>query len=52
MKKTSLGILVASILSSSTLYAMTELDDNALSQVEGQALLNLNIYKGVAVKIA
>lgn len=46
MKKTSLGILVASILSSSTLYAMTELDDNALSQVEGQALLNLEYLQG------
>lgn len=47
MKKTGLGILFVSILSSSTLYAMTELDDNALSQVEGQALLNLTYNQGV-----
>ncbi|EJO35003.1 hypothetical protein ABLT88_06045 [Acinetobacter radioresistens] len=46
MKKTGLGILFVSILSSSTLYAMTELDDNALSQVEGQALLNLVVTNG------
>ncbi|HBG82398.1 MAG TPA: hypothetical protein DDX00_01160 [Acinetobacter radioresistens] len=47
MKKTGLGILFVSILSSSTLYAMTELDDNALSQVEGQALLNLTYNQGI-----
>ena len=47
MKKTIWGVWIASILSfSTTPYAMTDLDDQSLSDVTGQALLNLEYTQG------
>ena len=42
MKKTIIASMAVSALSLTTMtYAMTSLDDQALSEVDGQALLNL-----------
>ncbi len=47
MKKTMIASIAASALSLTTMtYAMTSLDDQALSQVDGQALLNLEYLQG------
>lgn len=49
MKKTIIASMAASALSLTTMtYAMTSLDDHDLSQVSGQALLNLQNISGVS----
>lgn len=47
MKKTILGVWIASALSFSTMpHAMTNLDDQSLSDVTGQSLLNMTYVQG------
>ncbi|OTG99204.1 hypothetical protein [Acinetobacter sp. ANC 4973] len=47
MKKTIIASMAASAFSLTTMtYAMTSLDDQALSKVDGQALLNLEYLQG------
>ena len=49
MKKTIIASMAVSALSLTTMsYAMTSLDDHDLSQVSGQALLNLQNISGVS----